>query len=122
MQLLELCSVVVMLRVLRRISLKLYPKVLGYSIVIGGGAIGAHQYMKRQTKSLEVAVYKNMEKGSKPPMSTKNLIPREDIEEKIKIFFSRLQKSGEPRNRQAWIWDNGRSNGIRQNYTRFEVV
>ena len=84
-----------MLRVLRRISLTLYPKVLGYSIIIGGGAIGAHQYMKRQTKSLEVAVYKNMEKGSKPPMSTKNSIPREDIEEEIKIcFFPDYKKVG----------------------------
>ena len=58
-------------------------------------AIGAHHYMKIQTKALEVSVYENMEKGSKPPLPKKKLIPREDIAEGVKRFFFPDYKVGD---------------------------
>ena len=76
-------------------SVKLYPRILGYGIGIVTTAIVAHHYMKIQTKAQEVSVYENMEKGSKPPLPKKKLMPREDIAEEVKRFFFPDYKVGD---------------------------
>ena len=75
-------------------SVKLYPRLLGFGIGVVTTAITAHQYMKFQTQALEESVYKNMEKGSKPLLPKKRLIPREDIAEEVKRFFFPEYKAG----------------------------
>ena len=91
-------SIFVMLRLLGKIG----PRIRGafvnhptistlslYTIGFATTTLTVHQYIKAQTKSLEVAVYKNIEVGTQPPLLHDGQMISRDVtaEEIVDLFF-----------------------------------
>ena len=67
-----------------------------YTIGFAATTLTVHQYIKAQTKSLEAAVYKNIEVRTQPPLlHDDQMISRDDIAQEIVDLFFPHSDNGE---------------------------
>ena len=77
--------------------IKSHPLISFYTAGTVTGVFIIYQYMKFETKSMELAVYKKMKTGTRPPTSLPGsiaMVPRESVSKEIlDLFFPHYEEA-----------------------------